>query len=119
MTGDITFCHKPTEEGGRCMPIFSGYRPTWHIGRFQEAPGYEGQPWYFDGQLELIGADQVAPGECGSGIIEVMSPEYWRHLKVGDLIEMGEGPHCIAVVTIGAINRTDEAAQGHGEEAVS
>jgi hypothetical protein len=110
LTVDITFCHKSTEEGGRRTPIFSRYRPNWHIGRFQKEPGYEGQPWYFDGQLELVGSDQVAPGECGTGRIEVMSPEYWRHLRVGDQIEMGEGPRVVALAKITAITWSDDGA---------
>jgi hypothetical protein len=101
---DITFCLKPVEEGGRRGPIFSGYRPNWHIGRF-----YEGKPWHFDGQLEVTGTEHVAPGTCGVGRIQVMSPEYWQHLRVGDQIEMGEGPRVIAVATITAIHRTDVA----------
>jgi hypothetical protein len=100
---DITFCLRRTEEGGRRTPVFSGYRPTWHIGRYQEAPGLEGRPWYFDGELDLLGIEQVPPGECGAGRIRVLSPEYWRHLRVGDQIVMGEGPHLIALATITAM----------------
>jgi hypothetical protein len=67
----------------------------------------------------LIGIEQIAPGECGSGIIEVMSPAYWQRLKVGDQIEMGEGSHCIAVATIRAIRWTNEGVKGCDEEAGS
>jgi hypothetical protein len=100
---EVTFCHKSTAEGGRASPIFSGYRPDWHIGRFLE----NGQPWLFIGQLELAGSVPVAPGECGTGTVWVRSPEYWRHLVIGDHIAFGEGPRIMATATVTGITEHD------------
>jgi hypothetical protein len=99
---EITFRMRRTEDGGRMHPVFSGYRPNWHIGRY-----HEGEPCCFDGMVQLIGAEKVEPGAEGHARVYPLSPEFWQGLAVGDNIEMCEGPRLIAQATITAGMRSE------------
>ena len=104
---EITLCLTPTEEGGRKGPIYWRYRPDWHMGRIPHFPRDRALLWA--GEMTLAGTEFLAPGECGAARILPFSPEYWHPLRVGDQMEMCEGPRVVGLATITAITVIDDA----------
>ncbi|MFC6577838.1 hypothetical protein [Planomonospora parontospora] len=81
-------CLKCTEDGGRTLPVPSGWslRPMWDIGR--RTP--EGEPLLSIAALWVEGGDPLKPGECAPVRLLPLAPEHWRHLTPGDAITMHE-----------------------------
>lgn len=82
------------EEGGRRTAIRTGYRPDWWL------PG-DGTRQYASATIELLGADDLAPGATGRIRIYPFSPELWEAIGVKSQLEMCEGPYVLgtAIVT--------------------
>ena len=59
---EITFV--PTEDGGRSMPVFSGYRPQFY---------YDENDW--DAEQEYPDAESVFPGQTVRALLRFVSPD--------------------------------------------
>lgn len=82
-----------TEDGGRRMPIRSGYRPNWWL------PGEAGHVWA-GGSVELVDAAELAPGAAATVRIYPFVPEVWEGIGIGSPLEMCEGPVLIGKATV-------------------
>lgn len=74
-----------TEDGGRTVPIRSGYRPNWWL------PRDAGDVWAA-GSVDLCDRDHLSPGTTGSVRIYPFIPEEWERVRPGATIELCEGP---------------------------
>ncbi|MFC5175648.1 hypothetical protein [Nocardioides taihuensis] len=73
-----------THEGGRSVPIFSGYRSSW--GFPQEVHEY-----VHDGPLLIEDQDTLSPGEVATVRLHPLVPDYWPEVSVGLSLGMFEG----------------------------
>jgi len=81
---EVTFLK--TEEGGRSIPAFSGYRPN-HLVK---------DDYLTSGTHEYIEKEEVQPGEMANARITSITPEYYPHcLWIGKVINIQEGGHLV------------------------
>src|SRR6188768_2749249 len=74
------------DEGGRHLPVFSGYRPTHRVREDYLTTGVHTYP----------NVDQVFPGQTVRGTITFITPEIYPHcLWVGREIEVQEGSRVV------------------------
>ncbi|MBW8737042.1 MAG: hypothetical protein JF621_07900 [Streptomyces turgidiscabies] len=86
------------EEGGR-QNAFHGdgrLRPLWDIGNRTA----DGERDLNIATLWVEFAEELAPGETADVRLAPLSPEQWRHLKVGDVITMHEGRPASGTATV-------------------
>jgi hypothetical protein len=83
----------PTE--GRTTPISSGYRACWDIGAT-----YEGAKTFNDAPITIEYASQIAPGDDGTVRLHPLTPELWKHVRVGQAIAMHEGQRVVGRGTV-------------------
>ena len=76
----------PTDEGGRRKPIFSEYRASWDIGTL-----HEGQWSLNDAPLTLEDVEMLLPGEQAVARLHPAMPDFWRAVRVGQVIFAHEG----------------------------
>ena len=82
-----------TEDGGRRTLIRTGYRPNWWL------PGEAGHDWA-GGTVEVVEAEELAPGMSGQVRIYPFVPDIWERMPVGSPLEMYEGPVLIGKATV-------------------
>jgi hypothetical protein len=75
------------DQGERKSAIRTGYRPNWWL------PAAAGRV-YASASIELLGADELAPGDAGKIRIFPFAPEIWVHIDAGAALEMCEDPTC-------------------------
>ena len=73
----------PTE-GGRRLPIFSGYLATVHLPGAPEAS-------FNDAQVFLVARDSLSPGEKARAELRPLKPSRWASIHPGSLLELWEG----------------------------
>lgn len=85
---------RPAADGGRHIPIRSGYRPNWWL-------LIGGERINAGGTVELVDTDELAPGAAARIRIYPFLPETWEAVTVGTPLEVSEGPTPVggAVVT--------------------
>lgn len=88
----------PSDEGGRQLPVASGYRPA-----FSPAGQTPNARQYRDAAIELLGVQAVAPGEQASVLIRPTRPEAWEDIKVGSELEIYEGLRLIGTARVLAV----------------
>jgi hypothetical protein len=88
---DVTL--RRTEDGGRSVPIRSGYRPNWWL------PNEAGDAWAA-GSVELCDRDQLPPGATASVRIYPFVPEVWDRVRPGSSLELCEGPVLVGKATV-------------------
>jgi hypothetical protein len=90
---EATLTTRRPEDGGRTLPIQTGYRPNWWL------PGEAGNAWA-GGTVEIVGGEQLAPGETGTIRIYPFTPEDWAQVHVGARLEVCEGPVLVGKSTV-------------------
>jgi hypothetical protein len=81
------------DQGGRKRAIRTGYRPNWWL------PAEDGRV-YASASIELLGAEELVPGETGKIRIFPFAPEVWEHVDTGAALEMCEGPYVLGNATV-------------------
>jgi hypothetical protein len=100
---EATLSTRRPEDGGRTHPIRTGYRPNWWL------PGETGNAWA-GGTIEVVGGNQLAPGETGTIRIYPFNPEVWANVRVGARLEVCEGPVLIGKSTVTRIGPANAPA---------
>jgi translation elongation factor EF-Tu-like GTPase len=90
---------RSTADGGRRHPVFSGYRASFWLGRRED-----GRSAYNDAGVYLKVGEELAPGQTGEAWLIPLRPEFWGHLRVGDVIEMSEGERVVGTATVTAVH---------------
>ena len=90
---------KSTADGGRRHPVFSGYRASFWLGRWED-----GRRAYNDAGVYLKGGEELAPGQTGEAWLIPLRPEFWSHVRVGDVIDMSEGERVVGTATVTALH---------------
>ena len=86
-------------DGGGRRTAFSGdgrLRPLWDIGH--RAP--DGERALNVATLWAEGVEVLGPGETANVRLAPLSPERWRHVRVGDVITMHEGAPVVGTATV-------------------
>lgn len=91
----------PAQDGGRTRPIATGYRPNWGFG---ERDGDVPQFWM--GQVYLTDREWLQPGDEADVRVCVVG-ERWQRARVGDVIDVCEGPRLVGRATLIAIEGED------------
>lgn len=89
----------PAADGGGRRTAFSGdgrLRPLWDIGH--RAP--DGERALNVATLWVEGVEVLGPGETADVRLAPLSPEQWRHVRVGDVITMHEGAPVVGTATV-------------------
>ena len=94
---------RPTTDGGRRNPIWSGYRASCRL------PWNEHTPVQNDALLMFEGSGPLLPGQNREGRLRPAFPKAWSRLNPGDVIEILEGSRSIgfAVVRPAAVDVHD------------
>jgi hypothetical protein len=95
-----------TADGGRRHPVFSGYRASFWLGRYAD-----GRRTCNDAGVYLKVGEELAPGQTGEAWLVPLRPEFWDHLRVGDVIEMSEGERVVGTATVTALQPKPGASQ--------
>ena len=90
---------RSTADGGRRHPVFSGYRASFWLGRCED-----GRRTYNDAGVYLKAGEELAPGQSGEAWLIPLRPEFWDHVRVGDVIEMSEGERVVGTATVTALH---------------
>ena len=89
-----------TEEGGRKMPVFSGYRPQFH---------YQGDDW--DAIHTYINVEQVNPGDTVTAQLRFVRPQFHVvRIAVGMEFLIREGNRTVATGRVTKIFDLEENA---------
>ena len=83
----------PTENGGRRMPIHSGYRASFTLPK-------HGVGDRVDGQLLFSPADEIKPGQVALVDIQPLVPEHWSSVGAGSDLALWEGRRQIGVAHV-------------------
>jgi hypothetical protein len=83
----------PTEQGGRRLPIHSGYRASFTLPK-------HGAGDRVDGQLLFSGPDEIGPGQVGLVDIRPLVPEHWSSVAAGSDLPLWEGIRQIGVAHV-------------------
>jgi translation elongation factor EF-Tu-like GTPase len=86
----------PAKDGGRTTPIRSGYRPNWWL-------LVGGNRLNAGGTVELVEAEELAPGGTAAIRIYPFVPETWEPITVGSRLEMNEGPWLVGRAVVSRI----------------
>lgn len=96
---EITFL--TTEEGGRKIPAFSGYRPQFY---------YDGHDW--DAVQEYLGVSEVYPGQAVTAELAFLSPQcHVGKLYLGKEFLVREGQRVVARGKITKILNLEKSAE--------
>lgn len=85
------------ENGGRTLPIPSGYKASWDLGNKNK----EGKRVLNDARIRLIKQDWASPGE--TGVLARLHPfvwETWVHIHKGKTLLMYEGSRNIGTASV-------------------
>jgi len=91
-----------TEAGGRKMPIWTNYRPSFDVGGT-----WQRTSTLNDARISLVERDALAPDEEALVIIEPLTPEFWGQLRVGSTITVQEGSRVVGHATIEAVTHPE------------
>ena len=103
---EVRISVRSTAEGGRRHPVFSGYRASFWLGRSEG-----GRRAYNDAGVYLTESEELAPGQTGDASLVPLRPEYWRHLRCGDTIEMSEGSRVVGIATVLAVHPNSDSSR--------
>jgi hypothetical protein len=76
-----------TENGGRKVPVASGYRPQWDLGHRTE----DGRIAFSDAEVWLQDELILNPGGIAVVRLHPFFPEYWQDVHEGSVLGLYEG----------------------------
>jgi RNAse (barnase) inhibitor barstar len=86
----------PTSEGGRSLPIFTGYRPDWNVGNRTEAGGLT----INGARISLEDCLTLLPGDTATIRLYPFFLDAWRRVGLGAELPMHEGSRVVGRATV-------------------
>ena len=89
-----------TTEGGRELPIWSGYRPDWDMGDRLEDGGID----YRMAFIAYLAKEPLSPGDQSEAEIEPYRTDAWGAVRPGDQLTCFEGHQAVGRATVLAVS---------------